>query len=125
MKKLLKSIILLLTLSGCAQEKNCAEFKTGKFNYVDEKLPFEIIRNDTLQIERNLKTGVEIHTSVEWKSDCEYILTYKKILNINRDVSDVIGKQIFVNILEIDGNKIKVQAKSDAIDDELEFIKTE
>ena len=125
MKKLLTFILLLLTLSSCAQEKNCAEFKTGKFKYVDEKLPFEIIRNDTLQIERNLKTSVEIHTSVEWKSECEYILTYKKIININRDVSDIIGKQIFVNILETDGNKIKVQAKSDAIDDELEFIKTE
>ncbi len=125
MKKLHTLIILLLTLSSCAQEKNCSEFKIGKFKYTDEKMPFEIIRNDTLQIERNLKTGVEIHTSVDWKSECEYILTYKKILNINRDVSDVIGKQIFVNILETDGNKIKVQAKSDAIDDELEFIKTE
>ena len=123
MKELLILIILLLTLSSCAQEKKCSEFKTGEFRYIDEKLPFRIVRNDTLQIERNLKTGVEIHSAVEWKSKCEYVLTYRKILNIDKDVSDIIGKKILVEILETSENRIKVHAKSDAIDDKLEFIK--
>jgi len=125
MKNIITLIILFLTLSSSAQEKKCSELKTGEFEYLNEDLPFKIVRNDSLQIERNLKTGVEIHTSVQWKSECEYVLTYKKILNSNRDVSDIIEKQISVKILETNKDRIKVHAKSDAIDEKIEFIKTE
>ena len=78
-----------------------------------------------MQIETNPETGVEIYTKIEWKSDCEYIMTYEKILNHPKDVSSVIGKKIFVEILETEGNKLKVRAKSDTMDEKIEFIKTE
>ncbi|MNY66579.1 hypothetical protein D3C86_2040290 [compost metagenome] len=52
-------------------------------------------------------------------------MTYEKILNHPKDFSSVIGKKIFVEILETNGNKIKVRAKSDVIDEKIEFIKTE
>ena len=64
------------------------------------------------QIERNLDTGVEIHTKVDWGSDGKYTLTYKKILNTSQDVSNVIGKQIFVEIIEINGNKLTFTQKA-------------
>ncbi|WP_166668207.1 hypothetical protein [Epilithonimonas xixisoli] len=112
-------------MSSCAQEKNCAEFKTGKFIYAENGRPEKIVRTENTQIEINSETGVEIHTRVEWKSDCEYAMTYEKILNHPKDVSRVIGKKIFVEILETNGNKIKVRAKSDVMDEKIEFIKTE
>lgn len=116
---------MFFVLSSCGQEKNCEEFKTGKFIYAENDRPEKIVRTQNTQIEINSETGVEIHTRVEWKSDCEYVMTYEKILNHPKDFSSVIGKKIFVEILETNGNKIKVRAKSDVIDEKIEFIKTE
>lgn len=78
-----------------------------------------------MQIEINSETGVEIYTRIEWKTDCEYVMTYEKILNYPKDVSSVIGKKIYVKILETNGNRIKVRAKSDVMDEKIELIKTE
>jgi len=125
MKNLILILIINLTLNSCAQEKNCVNFKTGKFVYTEKNRPEKIVRTDNLQIEINSETGVEIYTKIEWKSDCEYVMTYEKILNHPKDISSVIGKQIFVEILETNGNKIKVRAKSDSMDENIEFIKTE
>jgi hypothetical protein len=125
MKNLILILILNLTLNSCAQEKNCTDFKTGKFVYAEKNRPEQIVRTDNLQIEINPETGVEIYTKIEWKSDCEYVMTYEKILNHPKDISSVIGKKIFVEILETNGKKIRVRAKSDSMDEEIEFIKTE
>ena len=125
MKKLNLIIIILLTFSSCAQEKHCSDFKTGKFEYAENDRPEKIVRTENMQIETNPETGVEIYTKIEWKSDCEYIMTYEKILNHPKDVSSVIGKKIFVEILETEGNKLKVLAKSDTMDEKIEFIKME
>jgi len=125
MRNLILILILNLTLNSCAQEKNCADFKTGKFVYAEKNRPEQIVRTDNLQIEINPETGVEIYTKIEWKSDCEYVMTYEKILNHPKDISSVIGKKIFVEILETNGNKIRVRAKSDSMDEKIEFIKTE
>lgn len=51
-------------------------------------------------------------------------MTYEKILNHPKDVSSVIREKIYVEILEIEGTKLKVRAKSDTMDKEIEFIKT-
>ena len=123
MKKYLTILILVLSISSCAQEKKCLEFRTGEFRYVDDNMPEKIIRNDTLQIEINTKDNIEVHSLIEWTSDCEYVMTYKKILNYPDDVSDVIGKKIFVTILETKGNWYKVHAKGVFSDGEIEFVK--
>lgn len=112
-------------MSSTAQEKNCAEFKTGKFIYIESDRPEKIVRTENMQIEINSETGVEIYTRIEWKTDCEYVMTYEKILNYPKDVSSVIGKKIYVKILETNGNRIKVRAKSDVMDEKIELIKTE
>ena len=125
MKNLILILILNLTLNSCAQEKNCTDFKNGKFVYAEKNRPEQIVRTDNLQIEINPETGVEIYTKIEWKSDCEYVMTYEKILNHPKDISSVIGKKIFVEILETNRKKIRVRAKSDSMDEEIEFIKTE
>lgn len=125
MKKLISVVVILLTLNNCAQEKQCADYKTGKFEYADKNRTEKIIRTNNLQIEINPLDGIEIYTTIEWTSDCEYIMTYQKILNHPKDVSTVIGEKIYVEILETHGNRIKVHAKSDAMDKYIEFIKTD
>jgi len=75
----MKKIILLLTLSivSCYNaERNCNDFKTGKFEFTQEiegeKLTSIFERNDSLQIETfNGKTDT---ASVRWVNDCEYVL---------------------------------------------------
>ena len=125
MKNLLLILISLLTLCSCAQEKNCLDFKTGEFVYVDKNQPEIIIRTDSLQIETNPKTGVVIHSSIKWTSNCNYIMTYEKILNYPDNINYMIGQKIYVEILETNGNRIKVRAKSKRIDNEIEFVKTD
>ncbi|RKS14758.1 hypothetical protein [Flavobacterium sp. 120] len=124
MKKLIVIIVTFLSLSSCAQEKNCIDFKTGNFEYVNKNQPEKITRTENLQVETNSKTGILIHSSIKWTSECSYIMTYEKILNCPKDVSHMIGQKIYVDILETKGNKMKVHAKSDRIDTEIEFIKT-
>lgn len=75
----MKKIALLLTLSivSCYNaERNCNNFKTGKFEFTqeieDKTLTSVFERKDSLQIETfNGKTDT---ASVRWVNDCEYIL---------------------------------------------------
>lgn len=69
--------LLSLTLVSCyKKEKNCADFKTGKFTFTQEfegkKHTTTFERTDKYQIETyNGKTDT---ASVRWVSDCEFVL---------------------------------------------------
>lgn len=75
----MKKIVLLIPffLASCfQQERNVADFKTGKFEFVQEydgkKWVTIFDRSDTLQIETfNAKTD---SASVRWVSDTEFVL---------------------------------------------------
>ena len=75
MKKFLPLLALLLA-SCYQQERSCADFKTGKFQFeqeidcVKEVSVFE--RNDSLQIETF--RGKTDTSSVRWINDCEFVL---------------------------------------------------
>ena len=125
MKNLLILIISLLTLSSCSQEKKCSEFKTGEFRYAKKNMPEKIVRTESLQIETNPNDKIVIKTVIEWTSECEYVMTYSEILNHPKDVSEVIGKKIYCEIIETNGNRVKVHAKSDTMDEVIEFIKVD
>ncbi|KPM30799.1 Hypothetical protein I595_3296 [Croceitalea dokdonensis DOKDO 023] len=119
-------LILIITCFNCkAQEKKCLDYKTGNFNYVLENRPELIIRTDSTQIEINPITKVEAYSSIEWKSDCEYVMTYTKILNYPEDASHMIGQAINVEIISTDSKGYKVHATSPRIDNILEFVKAE
>ncbi len=78
-KTVSKKLIVLFTLSliSCYNvERDCKDFKIGKFEFEQEidgkKMKSVFERNDTLQIETfNGKTDT---ASVRWVNDCEYIL---------------------------------------------------
>lgn len=75
MKKLI--IIVFFGIVSCYNvERNCKEFKTGKFEFVQEidgkKMKSVFERNDSLQIETfNGRTDTAF---IRWVNDCEYIL---------------------------------------------------
>ena len=70
-------LFLALTLISCyQQEQNCSDFKTGKFEFVQEingkKETSTFVRTSTLQIETfNGKTDT---ATVRWVNDCELVL---------------------------------------------------
>ncbi|UYW01679.1 DNA topoisomerase IV [Flavobacterium agricola] len=76
MNKFLIIPFTLLFISCYQQQNDCAEYKTGKFEFKQDVNGVEHVsifeRNDSLQIETfNGKTDT---ASVRWVSDCEFIL---------------------------------------------------
>ncbi|SEA38652.1 hypothetical protein SAMN05443667_10425 [Flavobacterium gillisiae] len=76
MKKLLLLPLLLLFISCYNVERDCKDFRTGKFSFeyevdgVKKTTVFE--RNDSLEIETY--DGKTDTASIRWINDCEYIL---------------------------------------------------
>ena len=76
MKKTLLILPLLLLLSCYDADRNCTDFKTGKFTFeheVDGVMKTTIFeRNDTIEIETF--EGKTDTASIRWVNDCEYVL---------------------------------------------------
>lgn len=91
-KFLLFSFVIITSCYN--RELNCKDYKTGKFEFVQEiegkKMTSVFERNDSLQIETfNSKTDT---ASVRWVSDCEYIL--QKLHPKNREEKKAIQIKI-------------------------------
>jgi hypothetical protein len=79
-----------------AQNKaECANFKTGKFNYRDSASNVvNVIRTNKFQSETNMQTGVKTKLKIHWIADCTYRLTQiwsndRARRRNNRSVTDV------------------------------------
>lgn len=76
MKKILLLLPLLLLISCYDAERNCKDFKTGKFKFeyevdgIKKTTIFE--RNDSIEIETF--EGKTDTASIRWVNDCEYVL---------------------------------------------------
>ncbi|WP_426092062.1 DNA topoisomerase IV [Flavobacterium sp. DSR3-2] len=76
MKKITFLLPLLLLLSCYDAERNCKDFKTGKFKFeyevdgIKKTTVFE--RNDSIEIETF--EGKTDTASIRWVNDCEYVL---------------------------------------------------
>lgn len=99
----MKKIALLFSLSlvSCyQQERNCTDFKTGKFEFsqeIDGKTETSVFeRNDSLQIE-NFRGTIDT-SSVRWINDCEFVL--QKLHPRNREEK----KSIHMKILTTNDN---------------------
>lgn len=71
-------LAICLMISGCyEQERNCADFRTGSFEFEalsgTEVFKTTIIRNDTLEID--FFKGKSDTSSIRWINDCEYVIT--------------------------------------------------
>lgn len=94
MKKILLLLPLLLLMSCYDAERNCTDFKTGKFKFeyevdgVKKTTLFE--RNDTIEIETF--EGKTDTAAIRWVNDCEYVL--QKIHPKNMAEKKAIGMKI-------------------------------
>ena len=76
MKKITFLLPLLLLMSCYDAERNCKDFKTGKFKFeykvdgIKKTTVFE--RNDSIEIETF--EGKTDTASIRWVNDCEYVL---------------------------------------------------
>lgn len=93
---------LSILFSGCYnQDRNCADFKTGSFEFEalsgTEMLTTTIVRNDSIEIDY-FKGKVDT-SSIRWVNDCEYIL---KKLNPKNQAEK---KAILIKILTTSENE--------------------
>jgi hypothetical protein len=76
MKKIILLPLLLLLMSCYDVERNCKDFKTGKFKFEYEVNGVKKIalfeRNDSIEIETF--EGKTDTASIRWVNDCEYVL---------------------------------------------------
>ena len=77
MKKIVLLGILAVATTSCYNiERNCADFKTGKFEFEYEvdgvKKTSNFVRNYTLEIDTY--EGKTDSSSVRWINDCEFVL---------------------------------------------------
>jgi hypothetical protein len=91
MKKLTLLLLALFLISCSNKERKCQDFKTGKFEFIQEidgkKQTSTFTRTDNLQIETyNGKTDT---ASVRWVNDCEFVLQklHPKTMNERKAIS--------------------------------------
>lgn len=101
----LKNLLLLLgfslILGSCYQvERNCADFKTGTFEYTytidGEEKTSTFFRNDTLEVDY-YENEIDSN-SVRWINDCEFIVEKINPESLND------SKAIHMKILTTKGN---------------------
>ncbi|WP_298343417.1 hypothetical protein [uncultured Algibacter sp.] len=118
-------IVLLFSSTLFCQNTSCLEFKTGKYIYSNpEYTNWTITRTDSTQIETNNKTGIEIISTIDWISDCSYILTCKSVSTTN--LTNIIGKVFHVSITETSKERYKCVSKRNDVQPKdlfLEMIK--
>ncbi|PWH82234.1 hypothetical protein DIT68_14110 [Brumimicrobium oceani] len=118
--------ILLLVISCTPEKQTCSDFRTGTFEYTaPESNHIRIIRTENTQVEINSETKIEAHTSIEWVSDCKYILTYEEFKNAPEEFNDMVGQKISAEIVEIGKDRYTCQVKTKNASDlmELKLIK--
>lgn len=105
--------VLLMLLSCTSEKQSCSDFRVGKFGYTDPANEhIEITRTENTQIEINTKTKIEAHTSIEWVSDCKYVLTYKEFKNAPEEFNSMVGQKITAEIVEIGKDRYTCQVKT-------------
>ncbi|MFT5963562.1 MAG: hypothetical protein ACI9L6_000264 [Flavobacterium sp.] len=99
-KSILFLPLLLLVVSCYNVERNCKDFKTGKFSFeyeVDGEKKITLFeRNDSIEIETF--EGKTDTASIRWVNDCEYILRKLHPKNMAEE------KAIGMKILSTSGN---------------------
>ncbi|MTD67776.1 hypothetical protein [Flavobacterium sp. LC2016-13] len=121
MKVIILLIILLINLNTYSQEQKCSDYKVGKFKYTNSLYKnWEVLRNETEQIETDKVNKIELRASINWVSDCEYILTYTK-LNDSENHS-IVGQKINVKIIKVGNERVICESEGLGAKLELEMV---
>ena len=101
MQKHLFLLLILLTFISCyEQERECANFRTGTFEFESylegELVKTRFTRNDSIEID--YFRGETDTSSIRWINDCEYIITNLHPKNRSEE------KPLHIKILTTKGN---------------------
>lgn len=122
MKVTLALFLFTVTTVVFSQEKKCVDFKTGVFSYFNPDYKrYKVVRKENVQIETDTITGIVLEGAIEWKSDCEYVLTYIKVPDNAK--KGILGQKISVQISNIAGNKILCRSEGLGLKKDIEMIK--
>ncbi|MFT5750532.1 MAG: hypothetical protein ACI828_000125 [Flavobacteriales bacterium] len=115
MKKVLLIAIILLNVSCLYKQLDCKIIKVGTFKIDDPTYDFKsiIIRNDTIQIEKNLTLNTVSKYVVKWKNPCEYSLEMIEGPNDKMELNK--GKILRIKIISIQEDNYTFEAKMDGI----------
>lgn len=117
MRKLFFTLFTFMVTMAYSQE-NCKNFKTGKFQNVDNGIvKAKIQRNDSIQTESyGLK---EIELRIEWIDDCSYRLIFLEgnAAFWSSRPKDMPTHDLIVRITQTDGNSYLQESKFDIDDD--------
>lgn len=105
LKKIFFLFFIFFNLKHYSQDRKCLDFKVGKFKYTNSLYKsWIVIRNETEQIETDSEKQIELRASINWISDCEYVLTYTKFNgSINHSI---VGEKIVVKMIKIKNESV-------------------
>ena len=120
----MKQILVVLLFLNLACGENCTDLKTGTFELKSQDGSIHtIIRKKDIQIEKLGETGRALQYDVKWTSECEYMLTNRKLINGSED--NIIHRDTgYYKIVEIKGSTHKVTSKINGIDETFEAYLT-
>ncbi len=107
MKSYLTFFLFIMLFSCNNHERNCIDFKTGKFEYEYElngkKIKAFFTRTNNLEIDY-IENNID-SVSVRWINDCEYILKTINPKNLAQK------KAVHIKILNTKGNTYNFESK--------------
>ena len=115
MKKLIILFVAVLGMAftANAQVSECAKkMREGKFTYEGQENEVEIVRTKTKQTETWNNGKSKLVLEIEWKSDTEYWLTYKRMVNVEKSAVNK-GDVIKIKIISCEGNKYFYECRGD------------
>ena len=122
------TLIILFTSISCSNKRsplNCKKMKTGKFTGLfpmgGKQTRFNIIRNDSIQIETNEDNGAVGKLRISWPDDCTYKLKFISTTEkLNKDELYFREKAILTTrIVETTDMYYVFKTKADLVDMEL------
>ena len=106
---------LLIACSSKTKGIECSKCRAGDFIYYyrPENETIEIKRSDSLQIEKNLKSGFITKSKVRWLSECEFESIYisSTDLSIEKMADFMKSRKIVTSILEVNNEYYLSESK--------------
>ena len=106
MRRVLLFLFLLTGFSSYSQSFDCYKFKTGKFRVADPRVGGVTIteRQGSYQTDTNDALKLKLRFTINWLSDCSYILKLDKVLRNENKVEVPSNLTINVNITATERN---------------------
>lgn len=110
-------LLIVIIIVGCnAPLRDCTDFKNGTYRISDKERGFEsiIIRNDSIQIEKNNTQNTETKYLITWSTDCEYSLKIiegpKAVMKFYKD------KPLHIRVTSTTEGKYTFEATTEGVD---------